>query len=112
MKSIEHIGLDWKSEISPEEFWKKYDAGEFGKPGLSAKPINTFNDPAFKKWEQEVRALPPERQVDAVAAKLQGAESRLRRPSHAEHRSRCSNKAGIPYGWHERTFRPCEPWRA
>jgi len=30
-----HSGAEW---LPPAEFWKKYDAGEFGKPGEAAKP--------------------------------------------------------------------------
>ena len=34
MKSLKTIGLSWedKDQFPPDEFWKKYDAGEFGKP--------------------------------------------------------------------------------
>jgi serine/threonine protein kinase/Leucine-rich repeat (LRR) protein len=78
MKSLKTIGLSWegKEQFSPDEFWKKYDAGEFGKPGSAAvpaarKPITTFNDPAFQRWAKEVAALPAEKQVEAVAKKLQ-----------------------------------------
>ena len=66
MKSLKTIGLSWegKEQFPPEEFWKKYDAGEFG------KPITTFRDPAFQQWMKEVAALPAERQVEAVVKKL------------------------------------------
>lgn len=34
MKSLKKIAIGWekKDEFPPDEFWKKYDAGEFGKP--------------------------------------------------------------------------------
>jgi hypothetical protein len=32
MKTIETIGVNWQGKLPPAEFWKKYDAGEFGKP--------------------------------------------------------------------------------
>jgi serine/threonine protein kinase/Leucine-rich repeat (LRR) protein len=32
MKSLKTIGTGGGGELSPDEFWKKYDAGEFGKP--------------------------------------------------------------------------------
>jgi serine/threonine protein kinase/Leucine-rich repeat (LRR) protein len=78
MKSLKTIatGLDDKDQFPPNEFWKKYDAGEFNKPISAAapsvrKPITTFRDPAFKQWVKDVAALPAEKQVEAVAKKLQ-----------------------------------------
>jgi serine/threonine protein kinase len=75
MKSLDRIGIDYAHWLPPNEFWKKYDAGEFGKPDPTpttptAKPITTFNDPAFQQWMKEVAALPAEQQVDAVSRKL------------------------------------------
>ena len=75
MKSLKTIGTRWDDRFPPAEFWKKYDAGEFGKPTSAAvpsdrKPITTFNDPAFQRWVKEVAALPAEKQVEAVAKKL------------------------------------------
>jgi serine/threonine-protein kinase len=32
MKTIETIGVNWQGKLPPAQFWKKYDAGEFGKP--------------------------------------------------------------------------------
>jgi len=32
MKSLEMIGIDWRSKMPAAVFWKKYDAGEFSKP--------------------------------------------------------------------------------
>ena len=70
MNSLQLIGTDWNSkELPPAEFWKKYDAGEFGKP-MSAKPITDFNSPAFQQWMKDVQAMPAENQVEAVSKKL------------------------------------------
>ncbi|MGD0040204.1 MAG: hypothetical protein ABSE84_07300 [Isosphaeraceae bacterium] len=76
MKSLKSVGLAWGMELPPDEFWKKYDAGEFGKPTSAAvpldrKPITAFRDPAFQQWMKAVAALPAERQVEAVIKKLQ-----------------------------------------
>ena len=33
MKSLKTIGTGyWENQFPPEEFWKKYDSGDFGKP--------------------------------------------------------------------------------
>jgi hypothetical protein len=32
MKSLNSIGTSYTDKLPPDEFWKKYDAGEFGKP--------------------------------------------------------------------------------
>ncbi len=71
MKTIERFGTYGWEQISPADFWKRYDAGEFGKPTAANKPITTYKDPAFKKWEKEVAKLPAEEQVKAVVKKLQ-----------------------------------------
>ncbi len=70
MTSIKTIGTtgEVKKKFPPEEFWKKYDAGEFGKPVAPAKLA--FLDPAFQQWMKDVAALPAEKQVEAVAKKL------------------------------------------
>jgi len=65
MKSLETFGIRGTNGLTPGEFWKKYDAGEFGRP-----PITTFNDPAFQQWVKEVQAMPAEQQVEAVSKKL------------------------------------------
>ena len=67
MKSLKRIEIGWRDsdKFSVDEFWKKYDAGEFG------KPKTTLDDPAFQQWMKDVAALPAERQSEAVAAKLQ-----------------------------------------
>ena len=67
--------MEYREVSRPDEFWKKYDAGDFGKPdAANSKPagnrISTYKDPAFKKWEQEVAKMPAEEQVDAVTRKL------------------------------------------
>jgi Leucine-rich repeat (LRR) protein len=69
MKSLQSIGITGKPEQrwSPDEFWKKYDAGEFGKPVASAKP---WKSPAFQQWIKDVQAMPAEKQVEAVSKKL------------------------------------------
>ncbi len=64
MKSLKTIGLRGDRQIPPDEFWRKYDAGEFG------KPITTFNDPAFQQWVKATQALPAEKQIEAVSKKL------------------------------------------
>lgn len=38
MQSIEVIDVKWPPKLSPAEFWKKYDAGEFGKPVTITAP--------------------------------------------------------------------------
>ena len=65
MPSVQMIGTAWNDVSPSEQFWKRYDAGEFG------KPIATLGDPAFQQWMKAVAALPAERQVEAVARKLQ-----------------------------------------
>lgn len=37
----------------------------------TTRPITTLNDPAFQKWMKDVGSMPPEKQVEAVARKLQ-----------------------------------------
>ena len=71
MKSITMLGIEWTNMLPAEEFWRKYDAGDFDKPTQSAKPITTFNDPAFQQWMKTVAALPADQQVEAVSKKLQ-----------------------------------------
>ena len=29
---LKAIGIEWDQESPPAEFWKKYDAGQYGKP--------------------------------------------------------------------------------
>ena len=70
IKSIESLGTRGWSEFTAEEFWKKYDAGDFGKPTAPDKPIADFNSPAFQQWVKDVQALPAEKQVEAVSKKL------------------------------------------
>jgi Leucine-rich repeat (LRR) protein len=63
------MSLQTINRLKPAEFWKKYDAGEFGKPGAAAK--STLDDPAFQKWMKSVAVLSAEEQVKAVVKKLQ-----------------------------------------
>ena len=69
MKSLEVIGIghEDKDKFPADEFWKKYDAGEFGKPGFANQPWNT---PAFQAWTKAVQAMSAEEQVKAVSKKL------------------------------------------
>ncbi len=69
-KSIKTIGTsgDPKSKLPPEDFWKRYDDGEFGKPAAAAKLA--YLDPSFQQWMKTVQALPAEKQVEAVSKKL------------------------------------------
>jgi hypothetical protein len=50
--------------LPAKEFWKKYDAGEFG------KPMAATNETPFDKWVNDVAAMPAGMQVDAVVKKL------------------------------------------
>ncbi len=69
MKSLKTIGLRGDKDRFPAaDFWKKYDAGEFGKPTASANLA--YLDPAFQRWMKDVQALPAEKQIEAVSKKL------------------------------------------
>ena len=72
MDSLELIGDNSQSfEGFPvEEFWKKYDAGEFANQIPPSKPITDFKSPAFQKWMKDVQALPAVKQIEAVVKKL------------------------------------------
>ncbi len=63
-KSLQRINA-WPRAYSFDEFWKKYDAGEF------ARRTTKFNTPAFQQWMKDVAILSGEQQVEAVAKKLQ-----------------------------------------
>ena len=56
MKSLKTIGTV-NGGFPPAEFWKKYDAGEFGKPAAPAKLA--YLDPAFQQWVKATQALLP-----------------------------------------------------
>lgn len=75
MKSLVTIGTGGGAQWPADEFWKKFDAGEFEPPSPATtpdrKPITTYLDPAFKKWERKTAALPAEEQIRAVVKKLQ-----------------------------------------
>jgi serine/threonine protein kinase/Leucine-rich repeat (LRR) protein len=68
MKSLSSIGTGPANQWPPAEFWKKYDAGEFGKP--AAQVGLAFNDSAFQQWMKDVQAMPAEQQIEAVSKKL------------------------------------------
>ena len=67
MQSLTKIGDDW-STWPAAEFWKKYDAGEIGKPSDKASPA--LLSPESRQWLKEVAALPAADQVAAVAKRL------------------------------------------
>ena len=47
MQSVQTIHIAWDApRMSPEQFWKKYDAGEFGKPNSSPAVNLTVTQPA------------------------------------------------------------------
>ena len=64
MKSLKVVAIYGDSRLPPAEFWKKYDAGEFGRPGAAV------NDPAFQAWIIGTQALPAEKQIETVTKKL------------------------------------------
>ena len=68
MKTIEQLGTRGWPEFTPENFWKKYDAGEFGKP-VPSKPL-AFQTPGFDQWVKDVQSKPAEKQIEAVSKKL------------------------------------------
>jgi Leucine-rich repeat (LRR) protein len=51
MNSLQTIGTGWseQEQFSSAEFWKKYDAGEFGKPPSPGKPITDIDPPPSSK---------------------------------------------------------------
>ena len=71
MKSLTAIGITGGQKWPPAEFWKKYDAGEFGKPAAPTEVVADTNGPAFQQWMKTVAALPAEQQLEAVVKKLQ-----------------------------------------
>ncbi len=76
MKSLTKIGIFRNNTLPAADFWKKYDAGEFGKPDSTSatpdqKPNVTLDDPAFQQWMKTVATMPAEKQVQAVAKKLE-----------------------------------------
>ena len=75
-----------RTEVVSAKFWKKYDAGEFGKP---APKKLAYLDPTFQQWVKATQALPAEKQIEAVSKKLMelnpGFDGRMeRQPSRAE----------------------------
>jgi serine/threonine protein kinase/Leucine-rich repeat (LRR) protein len=65
MDSLKTVSTSSGHSISADEFRKRYDAGEF------QKAVPNINTPAFQQWLEETQALPPVKQLDAVAKKLQ-----------------------------------------
>ncbi len=72
MKSLKviSIGGGEQDKFPTDEFWRRYDAGEFGKPAPT-KPIATFDNPAFQQWMKTVAVLPADEQWKVVVKKLQ-----------------------------------------
>jgi hypothetical protein len=72
MTTLQDLGLKHQTTgvgvHTPAEFWKKYDADEFGKPATSSKLF--MHDPAFPQWMRDVQALAPQQQIDRVRQKL------------------------------------------
>ncbi len=68
MNSLESISVPGHPTISATEFWKKYDAGEFGN---TAPKTLAFQTPGFDQWVKGAKTQPPEKQVAMVGQKLQ-----------------------------------------
>jgi Leucine-rich repeat (LRR) protein len=72
MTTLTTLGIDGSYNadtlLPPAEFWKKFDAGEFGKPGATTD--NAWNTPEFRQWVADVQKLPAEQQLEAVSKKL------------------------------------------
>ena len=66
METLKTIGNPFDPNAFPaQEFWTKYDAGDF------ASPSAMLARPAFQQWMKDVAALSADKQVEAVAKKLQ-----------------------------------------
>jgi Leucine-rich repeat (LRR) protein len=70
MKTLKTISIGGaqNQQFQPAEFWKKYDAGEFGMPAAPAKLA--YFDPTFQAWVKATQALPAGQQIEAVSRKL------------------------------------------
>jgi serine/threonine protein kinase/Leucine-rich repeat (LRR) protein len=68
IKSLETIGVDGVNKWPAAEFWKKYNAGEFGGPTAGKKLA--YLDPAFQQWVKDTQKLPVDKQIEAVSKKL------------------------------------------
>ena len=70
MTSLKRIGIGHQDQdkFPAAEFWRKYDAGEFGQPAAPA--TLAYLDPAFQQWVKETQGLPAEKQIEAVNKKL------------------------------------------
>src|SRR5581483_6610998 len=79
MDSLVEIGTAWEKVLPRDEFWKKYDAGEFGEP-------RAFRTAGFDQWIKDVQAMPAEKQLEAVSRKLvelnPGFDGKMSRPFH------------------------------
>lgn len=68
MKSLKNfgffVGKEGRVSLPAEEFWKRYDAGEF------RRPVANVNDPAFQRWVAETQKLSADKQLEAVGKKL------------------------------------------
>ena len=76
MKSLETIGTSLTENLAAADFWKRYDAGEFGKSEAKAESGKrkagrlAYLDPAFQQWVKATQALSAEQQIEAVSKKL------------------------------------------
>ena len=76
MKSVKiiSIGQTASERLPTEEFWKRYDAGEFSKP-VPASPSTprrklAYLEPAFQQWVAVTQKQSAEIQIEAVSNKL------------------------------------------
>jgi Leucine-rich repeat (LRR) protein len=78
--SLTTIAISNPEQLPAGEFWKRYDAGEFGNPAPSPQPSPArgegekkklaYLDPAFQKWVADTQKLPADKQLEAVSKKL------------------------------------------
>ena len=69
MTSLRQLGPRWNTYMPSAEFWKRYDAGEFGKPAVAANPM--LSDPALPQRSNDLAAPPLEKQKEALTARLE-----------------------------------------
>ncbi len=119
IRTITLIGTTSTEALSPDEFWKKYDAGEFDTPAMTTQPNQPWNTPAFQAWLKEVQAMPAEKQIEAVSKKLKelnpGFDGKMMGPAFSGGGIRGSKKAwSRKSAFSLRTSRTslrCGPWR-
>jgi Leucine-rich repeat (LRR) protein len=74
MTSLKRFIISSKPDgkLPAEDFWKKYDAGEFAQPPASGEQPEegAWNTPEFQMWVIDTQSLRAEQQVDAVSKKL------------------------------------------